>query len=167
MQIIILPSPIGNLRITLQDDVITKVNVARIKLSTLFADNLIRGSKQSTDATKEITQQLQTYFQHPSHIFTLKTNPHGTPFQQRVWQALTQIPAGTTLTYGELAKKLKSSPRAVGQACRRNPIPVIIPCHRVVGATSIGGYAGETQGEIADIKQWLLRHEKLNNVKLK
>jgi methylated-DNA-[protein]-cysteine S-methyltransferase len=142
----ILPSPLGNIRIETQDDVIVKVD-------TLVKDKI-------TPATnKDITQQLQNYFNDPKHTFTLKTNPAGTDFQQRVWQALTKIPSGKTLTYGELAKQLQSSPRAVGQACRRNPIPIIIPCHRVVGATNIGGYAGETQGEVANIKKWLLQHE--------
>ncbi len=141
----IIKTPLGNIGIVTQDKTITKV------------DTLV--TEKSNNTNNDIEQQLKNYFQNPKHKFTLKTKPHGTPFQQRVWQALTIIPSGKTLTYGELAKKLNSSPRAVGQACRHNPIPIIIPCHRVVGAASIGGYAGKSQGEIANIKIWLLKHE--------
>ena len=63
------------------------------------------------------------------------------------------------LTYGEMAKKLDSSPRAVGNACRANPLPIIIPCHRVVSQSGIGGYGGHTEGEVLAIKEWLLHHE--------
>jgi methylated-DNA-[protein]-cysteine S-methyltransferase len=143
----ITTSPVGKIGIALQDDVIVKVD--------MLADDT-----PTHCANKALEQQLQNYFQDPTQTFTFKTQPQGTAFQQRVWQALTTIPVGTALTYGQLAKQLQSGPCAVGQACRRNPIPIIIPCHRVVGATNIGGYAGETQGKIADIKKWLLQHEK-------
>jgi len=92
----------------------------------------------------------------------------GTQFQQRVWQALLDIPVGKVLTYGQLATKLHSGPRAVANACRHNPLPVIVPCHRVVSAAGIGGYAGDTEtiqnSEInfMAIKKWLLVHEKAN-----
>ena len=85
--------------------------------------------------------------------------PGGTVFQQRVWKALLAIPPGETRTYGELARELGSSPRAVGGACRRNPIPLLIPCHRVVAANGDGGFAGHTRGRWMDIKRWLLAHE--------
>ena len=147
MQHTTLPSPIGTIGITSQNNIITKVDILSKETPTQSAD-------------KQLEQQLQNYFNDPTYQFTLTLQPAGTPFQQRVWQALTTIPSGTTLTYGQLAKQLNSSPRAVGQACRRNPIPIIIPCHRVVGAATIGGYSGETQGEVADVKKWLLRHEK-------
>ena len=70
-----------------------------------------------------------------------------------------RIPIGQVVTYGELAKALDSSARAVAGACRANPIPILIPCHRVVAATGLGGYMGETGGEALAIKQWLLQHE--------
>ncbi len=85
--------------------------------------------------------------------------PDGTVFQRRVWQVLLNIPPGQTRTYGELARELGSSPRAVGGACRRNPIPLLIPCHRVVAANGDGGFAGHTSGRWMDIKRWLLEHE--------
>lgn len=82
-----------------------------------------------------------------------------TDFQQKVLQQLQQIPYGETRTYGEIAKKLKTSPRAVGNACRKNPLPIIIPCHRVVASNGIGGYSGETEGSMLDIKYRLLQLE--------
>jgi methylated-DNA-[protein]-cysteine S-methyltransferase len=85
--------------------------------------------------------------------------PEGTDFQRRVWDALLRIPPGQTRTYGELAKELDSSPRAVGGACRSNPIPLLIPCHRVVAANGDGGFAGHTRGRWMDIKRWLINHE--------
>ena len=85
--------------------------------------------------------------------------PEGTVYQRRVWQALLDIPPGQTRTYGALARELGSSPRAVGGACRRNPIPLLIPCHRVVAANGDGGFAGHTSGRWMDIKRWLLEHE--------
>jgi len=85
--------------------------------------------------------------------------PQGTAFQQKVWGALLDIPSGTTMTYGELAKELQSSARAVGQACKNNPTPIIIPCHRVVSKQGKGGYLGQTEGKLAYIKTWLLQHE--------
>jgi methylated-DNA-[protein]-cysteine S-methyltransferase len=69
------------------------------------------------------------------------------------------IPPGEVRTYGALARKLRSSARAVGNACRANPVPMVVPCHRVVGATGLGGYMGAFTGDPLAIKEWLLRHE--------
>jgi methylated-DNA-[protein]-cysteine S-methyltransferase len=72
---------------------------------------------------------------------------------------LRSIPPGRTRTYGELASKLGTSARAVGGACRANPCPVVVPCHRVVAANGLGGFAGDTSGRKLEVKRWLLRHE--------
>lgn len=85
-------------------------------------------------------------------------NP-GTAFQRRVWQALTAIPPGQVRTYGELARALGSSPRAVGNAARANPWPLVVPCHRLVASQGLGGYGGQTRGQGLAIKRWLLAHE--------
>jgi len=108
---------------------------------------------------QQICYQLESYFKNPKHIFSLELELTGTLFQQTVWQALRQIPGGTTLSYNTLAKQLKTSPRAIGNACRANPFPIIIPCHRIVAQNHIGGFAGTTTGTLIDIKKWLLRHE--------
>ncbi len=108
---------------------------------------------------RRVVQQLENYFEYPATNFSVPFALAGTPFQQQVWLALTGIPAGETLTYGELAADLGSGARAVGNACRHNPVPVIVPCHRVVAAGGIGGYSGSTNGPRLDRKRWLLKHE--------
>lgn len=110
-------------------------------------------------ATARVIEELQAYFHNPHLPFTLSLAPQGTAFQQRVWAALQAIPPGTVLTYGELARQLDTAARPVGGACRNNPIPILIPCHRVVGRQGLGGYAGEITGDPLGIKRWLLRHE--------
>ena len=82
-----------------------------------------------------------------------------TPFQEKVLQQLLLIPYGETRSYGEIARILNTSPRAVGNACRNNPLSIIVPCHRVVAANGIGGYSGETGGELLSIKRRLLQLE--------
>jgi len=83
----------------------------------------------------------------------------GTDFQRRVWRALSKIPYAEVKTYGQLAKELQTSARAIGNACRQNPLPIIIPCHRIVASHGIGGFAGKTTGSHIDAKRWLLAHE--------
>lgn len=138
---------LGNIRIDIREGCVTKLAY----LSSQTPPDQI--------ADEKISSELVTYLTNPRHIVNLTCRPEGTPFQKRVWQALQGIPAGTTLTYGELATKLDSHARAIGQACRHNPIPIIIPCHRVVSKVDFGGYAGATTGKLIRIKQWLLNHE--------
>ena len=110
-------------------------------------------------ATARAAEELRAYFHNPHSSFTIPLAPQGTVFQQRVWAALQIIPPGTVLTYGELAQQLDTAARPIGGACRTNPIPILIPCHRVVGRQGLGGYAGEVTGDPLGIKRWLLRHE--------
>ncbi|MDB4949759.1 MAG: methylated-DNA--[protein]-cysteine S-methyltransferase [Gemmatimonadetes bacterium] len=112
----------------------------------------------------KVAEQLREYFAGTRTAFDLPLAPAGTEFQRRVWSALCRIPAGETRSYGQVAAEMgmPRSPRPVGQANRRNPIPVVIPCHRVLAASgALGGYMGSwgDDGESADIKRWLLRHE--------
>ena len=87
--------------------------------------------------------QIDAYFARRRDTFGLPLAPGGTPFQQTVWRQLRAIPYGATQTYGDLARTLGSSPRAVGRACGENPIPIVIPCHRVLAAGGgTGGYSG-------------------------
>lgn len=103
--------------------------------------------------------QLQAYFRDSRFCFSIPLAITGTAFQQQVWAALQAIPPGTALTYGELAHQLNTAARAIGNACRTNPVPILIPCHRVVSRQGLGGYAGEITGDPLAIKRWLLRHE--------
>jgi len=106
-----------------------------------------------------ILQPLNHYWQTAAMDFAVPLAIQGTHFQQKVWQALCHIPLGQTHTYGELAKELNTSPRALANACRCNPFPLIIPCHRIVAKTGLGGYAGQTSGTMTEIKRALLQHE--------
>lgn len=108
--------------------------------------------------TQLIANELNAYIADPHHRFQLPLKPHGSPYQQKVWNALLVIPVGRTLTYGELALSLQSSPRAVGQACKRNPLALFVPCHRVVGKNDIGGYMGNPKA--LSYKESLLIHER-------
>jgi methylated-DNA-[protein]-cysteine S-methyltransferase len=108
--------------------------------------------------TETARRELGSYFNAvPTDFATLTLDPYGTPFQLRVWQELRRIPYGTTISYAELARRVGNpkASRAVGQANAVNPIPIIIPCHRVINANgSLGGYSSGP-----DRKRWLLRHE--------
>jgi methylated-DNA-[protein]-cysteine S-methyltransferase len=112
-----------------------------------------------TRLARQAAAQLQRYLDDPAQPFTLPLARLGTPFQLRVWDALRDIPPGQTRSYGELARALGSAPRAVGGACRSNPLPLLVPCHRVCAAHGIGGFSGARAGEALTIKQWLLAHE--------
>ncbi len=106
-----------------------------------------------------VTRQLEAYFRNPAWQFTVPLISRGSGYRRRIWEELTRIQAGQVQTYGALAHQLSSGARAVGAACRANPLPIIIPCHRVVAADGLGGFAGETAGTRMDIKRWLLAHE--------
>ena len=113
------------------------------------------------DATAERTcRQIERYLADGGFRFDLPLAPAGTAFRRRVWEALSEIPAGESRTYGELARRLRTAPRAIGGACGANPIALVIPCHRVVGTHgSLGGFMGVTDGDPIAMKRWLLAHE--------
>lgn len=120
--------------------------------------------KRDTTAVRAVREQLDEYFAGERQAFALELNPAGTDFQRRTWFALADIPFGTTCSYGELARKLgsPSAVRAVGAANGRNPIPIILPCHRVIGSDgSLTGFGGGLP-----VKQWLLAHESASGFRL-
>ena len=146
----VIATPIGMIGIRMAGEAVSE-------LDYLPADTPERAP---TDvATETVVTQLQGYFHDPRALVTVALAPEGTVFQQRVWKALRAIPAGTVLSYGELAARLDTAARAIGGACRSNPIPILVPCHRVVARQGLGGYAGEVTGDPLNIKRWLLRHE--------
>lgn len=124
---------------------------------------LARGERAvaPTDAAaKRAVKELECYFADPRHRFRLPLAPRGTPFQRRVWEAIAAIPVGESRTYGEIARTVRSAPRAVGQACGANPIALVVPCHRVIGSMGmLGGFMNTTEGDPLAIKRWLLKHE--------
>jgi len=112
---------------------------------------------------QEFCEQAEHYFRDPHFQFHLPMLLKGTTFQRKVWDLIDAIPVGKVFTYGSVAKELGSGPRAVGGACGANPYPLIVPCHRVVAQSGIGGFAKEASpGYHRNIKTWLLKHEGLS-----
>ncbi len=107
-----------------------------------------------------VCKELRCYLEYPLHVFSIPVDPAGTLYQKKVWQALLAIPVRQTKSYGELAAELASGAQAVGQACGANPIPIVIPCHRVLGKAGLGGFMKHAGGAPLDIKRWLLAHER-------
>ena len=147
-----LPSPLGVIQVQIEQEHVQHITLGASAGQVAAQPNSCFG--------RAIARWLRDYFEDAQTV-TCAHNPvgSGTTFQQRVWRALCEIPVGETRTYGELAKLLNSAPRAVGQACRRNPLPILVPCHRVVSAQGIGGYDGAEAGVELQRKRWLLRHE--------
>ena len=116
--------------------------------------------KPTNHLAQSVLEQIQQYCLDPNFNFDIPMIPKGTFHQQRVWQEIAKIPRGQVLTYGEISKKIKSAPRAIGGACGANPYPLIVPCHRVISTNGIGGFARQNeQGYHRNIKTWLLQHE--------
>jgi methylated-DNA-[protein]-cysteine S-methyltransferase len=109
----------------------------------------------------QAARQMARYFKEPDFRFDLPLAPAGTAFQQRVWQVIAAIPRGAVLTYGDVARRLRTAPRAVGQACGANWFPLVIPCHRVTAAGGLGGFShhDDETGFHLGVKRWLLAHE--------
>jgi methylated-DNA-[protein]-cysteine S-methyltransferase len=123
-------SPVGHLVITETDGAI-----GAIAWSDVPAD-------EATPLLAEARRQLDAYFAGALRRFDLPLAPHGSPHERRVWEAMRRIPYGQTRSYSDLARDVGSGPRAVGNACGKNPIPIVIPCHRVLAKGGIGGYSG-------------------------
>jgi methylated-DNA-[protein]-cysteine S-methyltransferase len=148
----VISSPIGPIGIQLSTDqqFVTHLN---------FLERYHELKPSSHPLVNHINTELENYFKNPHHVFSIPMQLIGTEFQKCIWQALCKIPVGKTQSYGELAEKLDTSPRVIGNACRANPLPLIIPCHRIVAKQHIGGFAGATRGDLLNIKTWLLGHE--------
>lgn len=125
-------------------------------------DYLPRGAPELAPLNRlaeKVCRQIGRYLDDPQFRFDLPFEFRGTDFQCRVWRAIAAIPAASTRTYSDLARLLRTGPRAVGGACGANRIPVVIPCHRVVGMQGLGGFMRANGGFPLDIKKWLLAHE--------
>ncbi len=173
-------SPLGILLLTEENEKITRLELSEKKLGAAdcpiapnagAASCCIRTVRQQETSPIDSAEQkntplialaksqLEEYFQGVRQTFDLPLQPAGTPFQKKVWEALCTIPYGETRSYKEIALRIQNPRgcRAVGMANNRNPIMIVIPCHRVIGSNgSLVGYAGGL-----DIKEWLLRHEAL------
>lgn len=138
-------SPIGMLTVSEEDGRIVSIDWGWVEDS------------RETPLLGRAREQIEAYFDGRLAAFDLPLDPAGTPYQRRVWDALLGIPFGETRRYGDVARALGSGSRAVGSACGRNPIPIVIPCHRVVGGNGgLGGYSGD---DGIETKRFLLRLE--------
>lgn len=109
-------------------------------------------------AERAVTQILR-WLENPDTPFDLPLAGRGTPFQHRVWQGIRNVPRGEVETYGQLAARIGSAARAVGQACGANPFPLVTPCHRIVASSGLGGFAKASDGYLIDAKRWLIEYE--------
>lgn len=146
-------SPIGPLTLVASDGAVTRIMMDAQRHAPAIAPEWTRDDAWFAS----VAAQLHAYFARELTTFDIPMRLDGTPFQQRVWHALTEIPFGTTQSYGEIARRVGSpdASRAVGLANGRNPIAIVVPCHRVVGSNgNLIGYGGGL-----DRKRWLLAHE--------
>ncbi|HVO17249.1 MAG TPA: methylated-DNA--[protein]-cysteine S-methyltransferase [Alphaproteobacteria bacterium] len=142
---IAVASPLGPLTVVERDGAIVAVNWGKAQRET------------PTPLLARAAAQLEAYFTRGLAAFDLPLAPDGDDFQQAVWRAMRAIPRGRTRTYGDIARELKGDPRDVGAACGTNPIPILIPCHRVTAAAgALGGYSGKGGGAT---KRFLLELE--------
>jgi methylated-DNA-[protein]-cysteine S-methyltransferase len=146
-----MQSPVGWLGVRTDGAAVTAVDILPDRPGTAGSPGPV---------ARRTERALTRYFAgDAAALAALPVAPAGTPFQRRVWERMSAIPAGDVLSYGALAGELGTSARAVGGACRANPIPIVIPCHRVVAAHGLGGYSGERGGDWLAKKRWLLAHE--------
>jgi methylated-DNA-[protein]-cysteine S-methyltransferase len=149
----VMPSPVGRLTLTMRAERVTGIHFDNAR-ELADAASWTRDDARLRDARSE----LDAYFRGERRSFELPLALHGTPFQLRVWEALREIPFGTTVSYGEIARAIRrpDAVRAVGAANGRNPVVIVVPCHRVIGADgSLTGFGGGLER-----KQWLLDHER-------
>jgi len=143
-------SPVGKLGICAEGKTLSRL---------VFLSGRYRPRSPRCAETRKLQQLILGYFKNPQCRLEIDVQLLGTVFQRRVWRALRMIPPGKTITYGDLAERLGTGARAVGNACRKNPVPIIVPCHRVVAQHGLGGFAGDHQGRLVKVKHWLLQAE--------
>jgi len=146
----VIITPIGKLGLVINDAKLTCLQFLPVDTPLLISNN--------PDINK-IASIIEQYFCDAKIVFDIPIYTTGTPLQQKIWQELQKIPSGQIMTYGQVAKIVGTSPRIIGNACRRNPIPLVIPCHRVLSKAGLGGYFGAEQEYFLQIKRWLLEHE--------
>jgi methylated-DNA-[protein]-cysteine S-methyltransferase len=146
-----LATPFAVLGICIEEEWLTDIDYLPLHTPTLAPTSVF---------AQEVCRQLLAYLQDPKFVFDLSTHIGGTLHQQRVWECIQTIPPGSTCSYGEIAQALHSAPRAVGQACGANRLPIVIPCHRVIAKNGkLGGFMHASDGMPLAIKRWLLTHE--------
>ena len=149
-----IETPLDQLLVVADEQGLRAITFATGRTTPVISETWSKGGA----CLREPVRQLEAYFARELRDFNLRLLPEGTPFQQRVWRALCDIPFGATISYGELASRIgnPAASRAVGLANGSNPIPIVIPCHRVIGSSGkLTGYGGGL-----DKKRWLLDFER-------
>jgi methylated-DNA-[protein]-cysteine S-methyltransferase len=152
-----MASPIGELTILATDDAVVAIRWDHEPFDVRLTADVVDVEHGRHPVLDEAVRQLDEYFAGERLEFDLPLEPNGTPFQRQAWTALRTIPYGETISYGEQAGRLgdRNKSRAVGAANGKNPIPIVVPCHRVIGANGhLTGFGGGL-----DVKAWLLQHE--------
>jgi methylated-DNA-[protein]-cysteine S-methyltransferase len=147
----VIAAPFGAIGLHVQDDFVVGIE--------LLAES-VNPYATATPFVQHAVQQLQRYLQDATCSIELPYLTGGTAFQQRVWKAIADVPAGAAISYSELAQRVSSGPRAVANVCGANRVPLLVPCHRVVAKSGLGGFMQGNPHGMA-IKQWLLAHEGL------
>lgn len=125
----------------------------------VYLPKSIKPRAGKTPLAREAAKQINAYFSDAAFEFDLPLAEKGSEFQRAVWRVISSIPAGHTLSYGDVARRIRSAPRAVGQACGANWFSLLIPCHRVLAANGIGGFGSGDGGFHLSVKRWLLAFE--------
>jgi len=150
MAYLTVPSPVGDLTLFEEDGQLISLDWGAVE------------GGEETPLLLEAARQIDAYFDGELKDFDLPLSPHGTTFQKKVWAVMEKIPYGQVRRYGDVAAELSSGPRAVGGACGKNPIPIIIPCHRIIATDGgLGGYSGQ---DGVDTKRFLLSLEGVEGV---
>jgi methylated-DNA-[protein]-cysteine S-methyltransferase len=145
-----MATPFGVVGVRTADEAIAEIAYLPRSAGTLAPRNAL---------AERACRQLERYLDDPRFRWDLPLARTGSEFRRRVWRGISAIPAGETRSYGELARSVGSAPRAVGQACGDNPFPLVVPCHRVVAADGLGGFAHSGARFELSVKRWLLAHE--------
>lgn len=150
IEVACVETPFGGLRLTVCEGELTGIDVLTGNVEV---------SVPSGAVMVHAVEQLNRYFADPGHPLALPLRAVGTEYQNRVWNALRALSPGQTETYTGLASRLSSGPRAIASACKANPYPIVVPCHRVLALHGQGGYCGAQKGPFMAVKTWLLQHE--------
>lgn len=148
----VLPAPFGQLGVVADTAGLRQIDFLPVDYGLSFPATV-------PVPVRQLAAALALFWNDASVPFELLLQYQATPHQRRVWQALLAIPVGRTRSYGAIAAEIGSSPRAVGQACGANPLPILIPCHRAVAKNGSGGFMHQREGAAMDYKHWLLAHE--------
>ena len=144
------PTPFATLGIRTLGGRVTDIEYLACGVATLAPLN---------EVAERACKEIERYLDDPEYAPRVEFEYAGTAFQCKVWRQISAIPAGHTLTYVDVARALRTAPRPVGGACGANRLPIVIPCHRVVSASGIGGFMRSRSADALAIKRWLLRHE--------